>query len=477
MRHYRAMKSDSHAVVNNPIWVKTDDERQNVGLKLFLYLFFLYFCDIYSFLNSEIDMTRQIIVFMMMLALCSQGMSATVIANEEILSKVSQYATFTRDVRRHLHQYPEVGGNEIKTVKYLKSELNKIRGLEIHDVDGSTGFYAILDTKRAGKTIGLRTDIDALPIKENNINGGGKAKPVLSKNVGVSHSCGHDGHMATLLTSIRIISDLLDRLTGKYVFIFEEGEETNTGIRPMIAALRGINFDVIYGCHLLSTVPSGKIFIKEGSVTTGMAMISFNVFGKRGHASRPDLAVNPIFAASNILTSISIAWNNQRDITKLVTLGVTQFQAGEAWNVIPDSVYIGGTLRFFDWDAGVRSLQMIKDVATDVAHAHGCKVRFGEKMTAQVPPIVNDPKVTATAHKLIESLYPGRVTDNPDYNWYASETFALYRQLAPTLFTFVGVQNPEIGTTSGHHTAEFDLDEDAMQYAVGAMVKFAVGYF
>lgn len=420
--------------------------------------------------------TTNILVFIATLTFNAQGLAAKGITDQEIRSKVSQYDNYTREVRRHLHHYPEVGGHETETVKYLKSELQKIGAFEIHDVPGSTGFYAIFDTKRPGKTIGLRTDIDALPIKESTLNGGDKPKPFLSKNDGVSQACGHDGHMATLLTSIRILYDLRNRLTGKYVFIFEEGEETNTGIRPMVAALKGIPFDVIYGNHLLSSLPSGKIYISEGSVTTGMAMISMQVFGKSGHASRPDLAVNPIFAAANILTSISIAWNNQRDITKVVTLGVTQVQAGEAWNVIPDSVYIGGTLRFFDWDAGVRSLELVKKVATDVAHAHGCSVRFGEKMTAQVPPVSNDPQVTVAARRMIETLYPGHVTSDPKHNWYASETFALYNQLAPTLFTFVGIQNPELGTTAGHHTTKFDIDEDALQYAIGTMVKFAVGY-
>lgn len=421
-------------------------------------------------------MMRLALIVVAILTLGLQEMSAQGIADKEILSKITQYDGFTREVRRHLHLYPEVGGHETETAKFLKAELAKIGNFEIHDVPGSTGFYAILDTKRPGKTIGLRTDIDGLPIKESTVNGGGKPKPFLSKNVGVTQGCGHDGHMAVLLTSIRIIYDLRDRLTGKYVFIFEEGEETNTGIRPMVAALKDIHFDVIYGNHLVSSVPSGQIYINEGSIMTGMAMLSWQVFGKGGHASRPDQAVNPIFAAANILTSVSIAWNNQRDITKLVTLGVTQFQGGETWNVIPDSVYVGGTLRFFDWDAGVRSLELIKKVATDVANAHGCQVRFGEKMTAQVPPVVNDPQVTAFARRMVDELYPGRATNDPKYNWYASETFALYNQLAPTLFTLVGVQNQELGTTAGHHTGEFDIDEDALQYAIGTMVKFAISY-
>ena len=131
----------------------------------------------------------------------------------------------------------------------------------MHDVAGSTGFYAILDTKKPGKTIGLRTDIDGLPVTESPLNGGGRQKSYLSKNQGVTQGCGHDGHMAILLTTIKILNDWRDRLTGKYVFLFEEGEEINTGIRPMIAAIKGIHFDAIYGNHLATNVPSGKIYI------------------------------------------------------------------------------------------------------------------------------------------------------------------------------------------------------------------------
>lgn len=99
-----------------------------------------------------------------------------------------------------------------------------------------------------------------------------------------------------------------------------------------------------------------------------------------------------------------------------------------------------------------------------------------EHMSDYETPVTNDAQAAASARRLISALYPGRVTDDPQYNWYASETFALYNRLCPTLFTFVGIQNPELGTTAGHHTAEFDIDEDALQYAIGAMVKFAIGY-
>ena len=402
--------------------------------------------------------------------------AAQKISDNEILSKIKHYDQYTREVRRHLHFYPEVGGQEVETVKYLKERLAEIGTFEICDVPGSTGFYAILDTHKPGKTIGLRTDIDGLPVTESNVNGEGHLKPFVSKNQGFSQACGHDGHMAIMLTTIRALYDWRDRLTGKYVFLFEEGEETNTGIRPMIAAIKDIHFDAIYGNHLAANVPSGMVYIKPGSVMAGMAMLSWQVFGRGGHASRPDQSVNPIFASTAILNSVAVAWNQQRDITKLVTLGITQFHGGETWNVIPDSVYIGGTLRFFDWEAGVQSLELIKEVATTVAKAHDCTVRFGEKMTAQVPPVVNDKELATFAQKAIGTLFPGHITTDEGYNWYASETFALYNQLCPTLFTLVGVQNKELGTTAVHHTAAFDIDEDALQYGIGAMLRFATGY-
>lgn len=420
-----------------------------------------------------------IIVLLVCLSLTGAStpvLGAEEISNKELLNKVKAYDGYTREVRRHLHYYPEVGGKEVETAKYLKERLREIGQFDIHNVPGSTGFYAILDTHRPGKTIGLRTDIDGLPVTESPVNGEGKPKPFLSKRTGFTQGCGHDGHMAILLTTIRILYDWRSKLTGKYVFLFEEGEETNTGIRPMIAAIKHIHFDAIYGNHLASNVPSGLVYIKDGAIMAGMAMLSWQVFGRGGHASRPDMAINPIFATTNILNSVAIAWNSQRDITKLVTLGITQFHGGETWNVIPDSVYIGGTLRFFDWEAGVRSIELIKKVATDVAQAHNCSVRFGESMTAQVPPVINDKKLATFARQSIEGLYPGHTTSDESYNWYASETFALYNQLAPTLFTLIGVQNPELGTTAGHHTAAFDIDEDALQYGIGAMLKFATAY-
>ena len=395
----------------------------------------------------------------------------------EVRRQIAQQDAYVRDIRRHFHQHPELSGQEVETVKFLKAELQKLGGFDIHDVPGSTGFYAILDAKRDGKTIGLRTDIDGLPIEESPVNGGGKQKKWVSQNKGVIQGCGHDGHMAIILGTARILSNLRSQLKGRFVFIFEEGEESNSGIRPMIAALKrdGIQFDVIYGNHVASNVPSGKVFVKAGPIMAGMATLAYHIVGRGGHVSRPDKSVNPVFAAADVLTSISVVWNNQRDLEKLVTLGVTQLEGGKVYNVIPNEVFIGGSLRFFDHEAGNHALHLVKSVSEHVAAAHGCTVSYTERMKVDLPPVTNDTVYTTYAQKQIEALYPGRVTDDPQYIWYGSETFALYRQLAPIVFTLVGVNNPEVGSTAQHHNDKFDLDEDALQYGVGAMTQFVVG--
>lgn len=395
---------------------------------------------------------------------------------QDIKQLVAAHDSYVRDLRRHFHQHPELSGQEIETALRLKSELQQLGGFSIHDVPGSTGFYAILDTGRDGKTIGLRTDIDGLPIEESPTNGGGKRKKWVSQSAGISQGCGHDGHMAMLIGTARILHSLRSQLKGRIVFIFEEGEESNSGIRPMIAALQndGITFDVIYGNHVASNVPSGQLFVKEGSIMAGMATLAYNIVGRGGHVSRPDKSVNPVFAAANVLTAISIAWNNQRDLEKLVTLGVTQLEGGKVYNVIPNEVFIGGSLRFFDRAAGEHALQLVKQVSEQVAAAHGCTVSYTDRMRVDLPPVSNDTVYTRFAQQQIEKLYPGHVTADPQYAWYASETFALYSQLAPIVFTLVGVNSAEVGSTAQHHSDKFDLDEEALQYGVGAMTQFVV---
>ncbi|MDR3236563.1 MAG: amidohydrolase [Prevotellaceae bacterium] len=409
-------------------------------------------------------------MFLFLTVLFIPVFAGNAIKKEVILEEVKLVDTYIREVRRYLHEHPEISAKEVETTKFLQAEIAKL-GLPVTQIHG-TGFYTVLDTQRPGKTIGLRADIDALPIPESLLNLT-QNKKWISQNEGVSHACGHDGHMAILLGTIKILHNLKNKLNGKIIFIFEEGEETNSGIDAMVTALQPLGINAIYGNHLRSALKTGELFIKEGAIMAGSGTIAFDVIGKGGHASRPDLAINPIFATANILTGISIAWNNQRDITKTLTLGISQVQGGETYNVIPNSVYVGGTIRFFDKEEGIKGFELVQKVATTIAQAHNCTVQFHDGMGVKINPVVNDRDLAALAQKAITELYPDKVVSSEENIWYASETFTKYSSVAPSLFLLVGIKNEALGSGAEHHNDRFDLDEEALQYAVGAMVQFA----
>jgi metal-dependent amidase/aminoacylase/carboxypeptidase family protein len=155
-------------------------------------------------------------------------------------------------------------------------------------------------------------------------------------------------------------------------------------------------------------------------------------------------------------------------------LGITQLQGGEIYNVIPNSVFIGGTIRFFDGEAAEKGFEVLRKVSEDIARAHNCTVKFHDNMGILLYPVINDPALTQFTHKAVEEIYPDKVLTGQEHIWYAAETFSKYSQLAPTVFVFAGIKNDDSGSGAEHHNDRFDIDEDALQYAVGAMVQFAV---
>lgn len=382
----------------------------------------------------------------------------------KIVELAKKYEEYTKSTRGYLHEYPENSGVEFETSKYLKNEAKNL-GLEVVEAEG-TGFIAILDTGKPGKTIGIRADIDALPMDEAEENLVGKKKYV-SKNLGSCHACGHDAHMAVGLTVAKIFTDIKDELTGRIIFIFEEDEETNYGIPKMLKLLRNYKFDAIYGNHSASFVESGKFALEAGPRMAGTAVIDMYVKGRGGHGSRPDLSINPIFGAAQILSGLGTAWANQIDVTKTVTLGIAQVIGGRQFNIFPDDVYIAGTLRFFDMEEGVKALEIVKNVSENIAKANLCTVEFTEKMRISLNPVTNDDKLAGIAMNAVREQF-GEEALIKDVKWFASETFSKYSELCPTVLNFFGIKNDEFGSGAEHHNVRFDIDEAALLPAVTA---------
>lgn len=392
------------------------------------------------------------------------------IDKEQLLAMVKEVDSYVRKVRGYLHEHPEVSGKEFETTKFLQEEVRKL-GLPI-EMASTTGFIATLDTGKPGKTVGLRTDIDALPVQENPHNLKNKKKWI-SKHEGVSHACGHDAHMAILLGTMKILYELKENITGKVIFIFEEGEEFWTGIDGMLDTLKDKEIDAIYGTHVTSFMKTGEVCLDAGPRMAGAARIGFDILGRGGHGSRPDLSINPVFAATQVLNGIASAWNNQIDVSKTVTLGITQISGGTTYNVIPDKVSIAGSLRYYDNDEGVKAVEVLKKVTELTAQAHNCTVEFTDTVSV-AKPLVNDDKLATIAQNGLKQLLPKSLVHN--VVWYASESFSMYSQIAPIVFAFVGVGNEELGSGAEHHNDRFDIDDDALYYGIASTVKFAVDY-
>jgi len=390
--------------------------------------------------------------------------------NKALLDSVFALEGYLKQTRGYLHLHPEVSAKEFETTKFLQEEVAKI-GLPITLIKG-TGFYALLDTGKPGKTIALRTDIDALPMEEspNNLKG---PKQWVSLNKGVSHTCGHDGHMAMMLSTMKILAAAKNQLTGKIYFLFEEGEEIGSGIQAMLDSIKDLGIDAIYGTHVTSFMPSGKLCLEEGPKMAGAVVVEFDIKGKGGHGSRPDFSINPIFATAQVLSGITSAWSNRLNVEETVTLGLTQIHAGTVNNIIPESCFVGGSLRYYNRKEAEHAIEVLKNTIINTAKAHYCEADV-ERIKLATVPVINDPKVSAIAVKGVNDLLPGHVISG--VKWYASESFSRYATIAPSCFAFLGVGNAEVGSGAEHHNICFDLDEDALKYGVAATVKFAVDY-
>ena len=232
------------------------------------------------------------------------------LSNEMIIEAAKEVEEYVKLTRGYLHENPEISGQEFDTSAFLKKEV-KALGLPIEEVS-TTGFIATLKCKNPGKTLALRSDIDALKMPESETNTVGKKKYV-SKRSEACHSCGHDGHMAMLLGTMKVLVKLKNYLSGTIIFCFEEGEEIGCGIDKMLTVLSKKNIDAIWGIHLTSFMKTGTVSVDPGPRMAGAALINMNIIGRGGHGSRPDLSINPLFGAANVLMSLSSAWVNRID--------------------------------------------------------------------------------------------------------------------------------------------------------------------
>ena len=356
--------------------------------------------------------------------------------------------------RRYLHKYPELSFQEEKTAQFVYEKLQTFGELEISRPT-KTSIMARLIGQQPGKVIALRADMDALPIEEEN------DFDFVSQNSGVMHACGHDGHTAMLLGTAKILTQLKDQVKGEVRFLFQHAEELPPGgAQEMVRAgvLDGV--DMIIGSHLLSTLPLGKIGLGYGAVMAGADTFNITVVGKGGHASQPELTVDPIAIGTQVVSNLQHIVSRYRDAQEALVISVTQFHGGSAINVIPSKVSIGGSVRSFNPELREEIPNFIERIVKGITEAHGATYEFDYQFG--YAPTINDEEVTRLMDETVCEVF-GEESREILKPIMGSEDFSAFQKVVPGSYIGIGARNEEKGIIYPHHHPKFTVDEQALQ--------------
>lgn len=386
---------------------------------------------------------------------------------KDILNKIkklsSQYHSEIIDIRRHLHQYPELSNDEYKTSEFVVSKLEEF-GIPYIKAVFKTGVTALIKGKNPdSKIIALRADMDALPVKEIN------EVDYKSKNEGVMHACGHDVHMASLLGTAKILNEIKNDLEGSVKLIFQPAEELIPGgAKFMIeeGVFKNPDVDNIIGQHVFPELESGKIGMKTGKYMASTDEINIKIKGKGGHAAMPDLLIDPVLIASQIINSLQQVVSRNAPTTFPSVLSFGRFIADGTYNVIPDEVNLKGTFRTFDEKWRAKALKNISKIANSIAEGAGaeCVVNISHGY----PYLVNDKVFTDDSYKYaVEYLGKENVVEL-DLRM-TGEDFSYFSREVPGCFYRLGTANLSKVPATNLHKPNFNVDEDSLETGMGVM--------
>lgn len=385
--------------------------------------------------------------------------------------------------RRHLHQHPELSNREVETAKYVADKLRSF-GLEPQTGIARHGVVAVLKGGLPGPVVALRADMDGLPVREEtDVPFASKATGEYEGNaVGVMHACGHDTHVAMLLTAAKVLTQVKDRIPGSIKFIFQPAEEgAPTGEQPAGAQLmvtEGVmqnpGVDAVFGLHVFANIETGHLTYRSGPFMAASDQFEILVKGRQTHGATPWRGIDPIVVASQIVMGLQTVVSRGVDITQLpaiVTVG--QFQAGVRNNIIPDSARLVGTIRTFDDGMQADIHKKVAQIAQGIASAAGTTAEV--IINKGYPVTSNDPALTARMLPTLERVAPGAVKESDLIT--GAEDFTYFQRQAPGVFVFLGITPAaQVGKAPQNHSPLFVVDEKALPTGVRALAHLAIDY-
>jgi len=369
------------------------------------------------------------------------------------------------ELRRRLHQKPELGFREHLTSELISQKLQEW-GIEHQTGIAQTGIVATIHGDKPGKVLAIRADMDALPIQEQN------DVPYRSQHDGVMHACGHDGHTAIALSVAFYLSQHRQDFTGTVKIIFQPAEEGPGGAKPMIEAgvLQNPQVDAIIGLHLWNNLPLGTVGVRNGALMAATESFRCTIQGKGGHGAIPQQTVDSILVAAHIVTALQtiVARNVSPLESAVVTVG--EIHAGTAVNVIADTAYLSGTVRYFNPALGELIPQRLEQVIAGVCQIHGATYKLDYQR--HYPAVINDAKIAELVRSVAEGVIETPLGIVPECQTMGGEDMSFFLEAVPGCYFFLGSANPDKDLAYPHHHPRFNFDETALGMGVEIFVRF-----
>ena len=394
-----------------------------------------------------------------------------VMTPESIPSLVAARAADIIKTRRQFHAIPELGFEENETSAAIADRLIAA-GLEVETGIGKTGLVGVLEGAKPGRTLMIRADIDGLPITE--LTG----LDFASTN-GRMHACGHDGHITMAITAAEILSEIKDQLAGTVIFVFQPAEEVVMGALAMIddGLFERYPADRVLGTHLWNQIPTGIIGVNRSTVFASADQFRLTVHGKGGHGAMPHMAIDPVAAIAEIITTSQTVVSREVPPNEMGVLTFGQIHGGSAPNVIADNVTVEGTVRAYTSDTRLQIMQSLERISSTVATAMRASSTFERIHGA--PPVINDPEVASwvTRHA---SLVVGEGNAKEWEPVSVGDDMAEFNDRVPGVYFLLGAAHDNATVASreieGHHNARFDWNEDCLSLGVEVFVRSAVDF-
>ena len=375
---------------------------------------------------------------------------------------VNRIAAFDADMkkwRRNIHQNPELGLDCYETASFIEARLREFGIDEIHTGIAKSGIVAIINGKVDGDTIGLRADIDALPMTETT------KLEYASDNVGLMHACGHDGHTTMLLGAARYLSETRN-FSGRVALIFQPAEENEGGGRIMVeeGILDRFNIKNVYAIHNTPDVALGKFYTMPGPIMAGADKFHIDIVGVGGHGAYPHETKDPITAAIGIAQTFQTIVSRSRDPNDKLVVSVTQIHAGSTDNVTPENAYINGTVRTFDKRVQDMVIKRMEDIVFGHSQIFGleCKLRYEKGY----PPTINSPENVKIAALAAQDISGFDMVDDNAGQEMGAEDFSYLLEKRPGAYLFLG-----IGAAAGLHNTNYDFNDDASVYGASFFAR------